>query len=318
MKISLPTGKAVWLVLSFLLVGRLAAQTPTDGLMMSRGNFCAALVYNHSQWNQYWEGTNFRANPNLGTVSMQSGMAMGALGITDNLNLIVALPYVQTRASASYLQGQRGFQDASVWLKYRFAKTQVVGGTLSAFVTGGVSTPTTNYLADYLPLSIGLRSQTASSRLVLDYLSKPGFYVTAQAGYTRRGNIRIDRDSYLYENRLYYTNEVRVPDMADGTVRIGFRNKRFQTDVYLERFAALSGDDIRYNDMPFPTNAMKATTVGWYGRLNIKQLSIIGGASHVLSGRNVGQSTGFSAGVLYAFRVFGHGEKCAKPEEPQD
>lgn len=295
-----------------LCVLPLRAQTPTDGLMMSKGVFCAAAMYSRSHWTEYWEGTNFRSNPNLGTVSNQSLMLMGALGITDRLNAIVALPYVKTDASASYLAGQRGFQDASVWLKYRVVKQKVVSGTLSGFVTGGLSTPTTNYVADFMPLNIGMRSQTASVRLIADYHHKSGFYLTVQTGYTRRGNVRIDRNSYLFENRMYYTNEVQVPDMADGTVRLGFRNVRFQTDVWLERFAGLSGDDIRYNEMPFLTNAMKATTIGWYGRYNIKNFSVTGGVSRVIAGRNVGQSTGFSVGALYAFRVFGHGE-CKKP-----
>ena len=292
----------------------LRAQTPTDGLMMSKGAFCAAAVYSGSQWKEYWEGTNFRSSPNLGTVSNQNIMLMGALGITDRLNAIVALPYVKTNASASYLAGQRGFQDVSVWLKYRVVKQAMLSGTFSTFVTGGVSAPTANYVADFLPLSIGMRSKTASARLIADYYHKSGLYVTAQAGYTRRSNVRIDRDSYLFDNRMYYTNEVQVPDMADGTARLGFRNARFQTDVWIDRFAGLSGDDIRYNEMPFLTNAMKATTIGWYGRYNIKDFSVTGGLNRVVAGRNAGQSTGFSVGVLYAFRVFGHGE-CRKPTE---
>lgn len=307
-------GVLAWI---FLTSCTLFAQTPTDGLMMGKQTMCVALMYSQNSWDQYWEGTNFRRNPNLGTVSTQMGSLMAAYGISERLNVIVGLPYIRTHASASYLEDQRGFQDVSAWLKYRIIKQETGLGTLRSFVTVGVSAPTHNYNPDYLPLSLGLHSKTASGRLVVDFLTKPGFYVTAQAGYTRRSNIFIDRDSYLFDNQLYYTNEVQVPDMADGNVRVGFRNNRFQTDIYLERMAAVSGDDIRYNDMPFPTNAMKSTAVGWYGRYNIQQLSIIGGLNQVLNGRNVGKSSGFMVGVLYAFRVAGHGEKCGKPEGMQ-
>ncbi len=289
------------------------AQTATDGLLMSRGNVCAALMYTQGSWNQYWEGTNFRKNPNLGTVTTQTMSVMGALGITDNLNLIAALPYVRTGASASYLQGQQGLQDVSVWLKYRFLKKNIPFGTLSTFVTGGISAPVSKYVPDFLPLSIGLQSKTASGRLVVDYLTKAGWYVTAQGGYTRRSNIHIDRDAYLYDKQLYYTNEVQVPDVVDGGVQVGFRNKRFQTDIRLERFAALSGDDIRYNDAPFPSNAMKATSIGWYGRYNIRDFSAIASLNYVTDGRNVGQTSSFSVGVLYTISVFAHGKKCEKP-----
>lgn len=299
-----PCLQTALLFLALLLSPILTAQTPTDGLMMPRGELCNLLQYNYSSWDNYWEGTKKRDNPNLGTVTTQSVMLMSALGLHERVNVLVALPYVWT-GSDSYLAGQRGVQDLSLWLKVRPWEKSLGGHNLYTFVTGGFSTPVSNYVPDFLPLSIGLQSTTFSGRGTLHFTLKNGLYATGQAGYTWRSNIRIDRDAYQFENSLYYTDEVPVPNMFDATLRLGFLNSRIQTEVWLDRFSGLSGDDIRYNDAPFPTNRMQATSIGWMGKYSIKQLAFSLSAARVLQGRNVGQSTSISAGVFYLFQVFG-------------
>jgi hypothetical protein len=284
--------------------GRLGAQTPTDHLMMGRGQLCNLLQYNRSTFDQYWEGTQKRGNLNLGTFTGQNVMYMGALGITDRLNVMAALPYVWTD-SDSYLQGQRGIQDLSLWLKYQPVGVDAGPGHFNVFVTGGASTPVTDYVPDFLPFSIGLQSRTLSARAVVNYTADFGLYLTAQAGHTWRSNIAIDRDAYLAHGQLYYTDEVEVPNMYDATARLGFINSWLQTEFFYDHFDGLSGDDIRYNDMPFPTNRMQAGSLGWMGKYTYGALAIQLGASKVLSGRNVGESTTYSAGLLYVFRVFG-------------
>ena len=83
-----------------------------------------------------------------------------------------------------------------------------------------------------------------------------------------------------------------------------FVNKLFQTFVSLDRFSCLSGDDIRYNDAPILTNKMASTSVNWFGKVNIKNFSIIASAGRVLNGRNVGEATSFGIGGAYLFKVF--------------
>ena len=38
------------------------AQSPTDGLMMPKGNLCHLVQYTHSSWDHYWEGDLNRVN----------------------------------------------------------------------------------------------------------------------------------------------------------------------------------------------------------------------------------------------------------------
>jgi hypothetical protein len=289
-----------------------AAQTPTDALMMPRGYLCNLLQYTHSGWDQYWEGETLRGNSNIGTVTTQNVMLMSALGITDRINVMVGLPYVWT-GSDSYLTPQRGLQDLALFLKVKPFNRDLGAGVFNLFATGGFSTPVADYVPDFLPMSIGLASTTLSGRAILNYTANMGLYVTAQGGYTWRSNTTLDRNSYQYDGQLYETDEVEMPNVFDATLRLGFIKPRFQTELWIDRMAALDGDDIRYNEMPFPANRMEATTAGWMGKYFVNtQLAGQLSASRVLAGRNMGQATTFTAGILYQFRIFG--EKAQAPQ----
>ncbi len=288
-----------------------SAQTPTDGLLMKKGENCTVVAYGSSTWENYWEGATKRSNTNLGKFTSQNVMLMSALGITNNFNVIVGLPYVWTSASVSYLAGQRGVQDLSLWLKYRIVEKSGDFGTIGVLATGGVSTPTNNYVADFLPFSIGMQSRTASGRLIVNY-NKSGFYLNAQAGIIGRSNAKIDRNSFIFSNRLYESDQMPVPNATDGSIALGFINQRFQTFVSYDQFGCLSGDDIRYNDAPILTNNMSATSINWFGKVNIGKFSIIANVGKVLSGRNVGEATSFGVGGAYQFQVFNKEKAVAK------
>ena len=288
-----------------------SAQTPTDGLMMPKGENCTVIAYGSSTWENYWEGATKRSNTNLGKFTSQNVMLMSALGITDKLNVIVALPYVWTSASVSYLAGQRGVQDFSAWLKYRIVEKSGNFGTIGLSATGGFSLPTNNYVADFLPFSIGMGCKTASGRLILNY-NKSGFYINAQGGIVGRSNTKIDRNSFIYSNKLYQSDVMPVPNASEGSVSLGFINSRFQTFVSLDKFGCLSGDDIRYNDAPILTNNMASTSVNWFGKVNIKNFSIITSVGKVLDGRNVGEATSFGVGGAYLFKMFNKEKTVSK------
>lgn len=280
-----------------------SAQTPTDGIMMNKGLICFLGQYSNSSWDEYWEGTNKRSNSNLGTFTNQNVMVMGNYGITDNLNVMMGVPYIWT-SSDSYLDGQSGLQDLSVFLKYQALSSASDFGTFKVQATGGLSIPVSNYVPDFLPFSIGIQSKTASLRAILNYTMAKGFYATAQAGYTWRSNTYADRDSYLYNGQQYESDEVPVPNVVDATGRLGFINNKVQAEAFLDYFTCTSGDDIRYNDMPFPTNKMQATTAGVFAKYFIwKGLALQASYSQVLSGRNVGQSTTIAGGFTWFFRV---------------
>jgi hypothetical protein len=187
-------------------------------------------------------------------------------------------------------------QDLSAWLKVKALK--VGGFSLNAVVGGSI--PVGNYVPNFLPMSIGLQCRTFTGRLLANYREpKTGLYLTAHGSYGWRGNTRIDQDSYQADDRVYNTNEVRVPNTYDAAVRLGVLRKGWQTEFWAERVACLNGDNIRRNDMPFPSNNMQSTSVGWYAKVQPHNIGVNARVGYVVDGLNVGQSTSYMVGLLY-------------------
>ncbi|MNR16282.1 hypothetical protein D3C85_1328750 [compost metagenome] len=173
--------------------------------------------------------------------------------------------------------------------------------TYSLYALAGFSTPLSNYTADYLPLSIGLESKTASLRLMGDY-QRGHFFTTFSGAYIKRSNIFIDRDSY-YTTEMHYTNEVDMPDAISVNARIGYRSDRLIAEFIIDNWVTQAGGfDITSNNMPFPSNTMNALKYGLGAKYTFKkipELSLVGGYNYVAEGRNVGQSNSFFGGVFY-------------------
>lgn len=280
------------------LAGTANAQMPQDAIYMSKRTACVALMYGSSSWNTYWEHHLKRENLNIGTHTTQSLSLMGTVGISNRLNLIVNVPYIKTSTSAGNLLGQQGFQDVSGWLKYKAFNRN--GFSIHGLI--GASLPMSKYVPDFMPMSIGMQCRTASGRLLVSYKHpKSGAYVTTHGTLTWRSNISVDRDAYKAGDKVYNTNQVNVPNTFDVAARIGVLRKTWQTEVWAEHGSCLSGDYIARNDMPFPTNNMMSTAVGWYGKYQPHHFGVNARVGHVVSGMNAGQSTSYMVGLLYLF-----------------
>lgn len=287
--------------LFFCLLGfvELKAQMPHDAIYMNKKLACGALIYGNNSWTNYWENSLKRDNPNLGRLTTQSAMAMLAYGITRNLNVIAAVPYVKTDASQGNLMGQQGFQDASLFVK---AKAKTYHG-ITAHGVLGLSVPITNYVPDFMPMSIGLGTTSLSARGILSYALPLHLYVNSSIAYQARSKVKVDRDAYLGGSKLYQSNQVSVPDAFDAAFRMGYLKKDNQLEIFAEHFSCTKGDDIRRNDMPFLTNDMTMTTVGIYGKYQPKKIGVNAKIAYVVDGQNVGQSMSVSVGVLYQFKI---------------
>lgn len=295
-------GKTILLACFCFLIKTSQAQTDLDGIMMTKNNFCTGVVYSYGSWDNYWEGTYKRDNANLGTVSTKMIGLMGNYGITDKINILFSIPYVQTKASAGSMKGMKGVQDLSLWIKWMPIDKKLGNGDFSLYGVGGYSFPVSDYVADFLPMSIGLQSRNLSLRVVADYqIAK--LFVTGSATYVQRSNIKIDRDAY-YTTEMHYTNEVKMPNAASFNLRAGYRSNTLTAEALLSNWTTLGGFDITKNNMPFPSNEMNATRAGIAFKYTFKQLpglSLIASSNITLSGRNVGQATDFSGGAFYVF-----------------
>jgi len=229
-------------------------------------------------------------------------MLMGNYGITDKLNVLFGLPYVKTKASAGQLAGQKGLQDLSLFVKWVAKEKHIGKGHLKAIVIGGYATPTSNYTADLLPLSIGLKSKTAMLRLMADY-ERGNWFATVSGTYNFRNNVTLDRNTY-YTTELHYTNEVKMPDATYFNVRAGYRTSTWIVEAIADKWTTLGGFDITKNNMPFISNKMNATKLGMHIKYDtdfINGLSLVADGFTTVAGRNVGQASGFSGGIFYIF-----------------
>lgn len=278
----------------------LKAQTDYDHDMMAKNLFCSGFMYSHSSWDQYWEGSLKRTNENIGSVKTNVFAYMGAYGITKKLNLLFGIPYIKTKATAGTLHGMEGFQDLSLFAKWKAYSKKIGPGTLNIIGVGGFSFPVTNYPADFLPLSIGLRSKTLLARALADY-QVGKFFVTGSGTYMFRDNITIDRTAY-YTTEMHLTDEVAMPDANSISLRTGYRSKYLWLEGVVSKFTTLGGFDITRNNMPFPSNKMNFTNAGFrikYVPKSFDRLSVLAEGNRVLKGRNVGQATTLGGSVFY-------------------
>jgi len=285
----------------FLMISStLSAQTDIDAVMMEKNGFCVGPMFGYSSWKNYWEGTLKRENLNLGTLSTKVFSVMGNYGINNKLNVLFSLPYVLTKASAGQLNGQEGLQDLSLWIKWKAYSKKVASGRLSLFAIGGYGFPASDYTGDFLPMSIGLESKNLSLRGMADYQSG-SWFGTISGTYVVRSNITLDRDAY-YTTEMHYSNKVDMPDTASLNIRAGYRNKGLIAEAVFDHWNTLGGFDITRNNTPFPSNEMDMSRIGFNFKYDMPfhpPLSITGNVMTTISGRNVGQATGYNAGIFY-------------------
>ncbi|MDO3642961.1 hypothetical protein [Mucilaginibacter sp. L3T2-6] len=278
------------------------AQTDADALMIPKNYFCTGVMYAHSSWKDYWEGTFKRDNGNIGTLSANSFTYVGNYGITNKLDVIAMAPYIKTNASAGTLHGQSGLQDLTVALKYMALNTELGKGIFSAHAIAEGSIPLSNYENDFLPVSIGLHTKNFALRGLLNY-QVGRFFVAGAGQYVWRSNTSIDRDAY-YTDHIIYSHDVEMPNVSNFLGSFGYRSLKLNVEAIVSKTTTLGGFDIRKNDMPFASNKMNMTTIGGLAKYSFDNLTgfeVVAGGNYVVSGRNVGQATTFFATVLYVF-----------------
>lgn len=304
--------KILPIILGLMVYGTLPfsaySQTPWDEVMMGKGEICAAFIYEHSSWNQYWEGSFLRENANIGTFTRQMGMPMIAKGITKKVNIITSIPYIGTNASDGTLAGQSGLQDLSISVKVDWIQKQVGKGRLLFLTNTHFSTPIGNYLSDYMPFSIGVGAPELGIRGIGGYKMDNGLVFRASLAYFWRGQSEIERD-YYYENGSVYSSFMNVPNAVNFHGAIGYwtLGNRLRMEATFMSLNCLTGDDIRSYNRPQPTNKMEVGQIGGWFQYYIKEDRGLGALvyfNQAVSGRNMGKATTIGVGLTYQFKVY--------------
>ncbi|HET7293133.1 MAG TPA: transporter [Vicinamibacteria bacterium] len=308
----MPSVRTTWTWQALVALGLLAsftvqvqAQTIEDGVMMPGKNLCTGFLYAHDSWDEYWEGTLKRVNGNIGTITTESLSWVGNYGVTNRLNVIAMLPHVWTEASQGPLHGMSGFQDLTLAAKYSLLETDFTRrGALKAILVAAASVPLGDYTPDFYPLSIGSASRRFASRLTVDFQAQRGWFLTGSAAYTFRDTVTLDRPAYFTDGQLFLSDQVAMPDVFDYTVSAGYRKEGLMIPVAFSQQTTLGGGDIRRQDMPFVSNRMdfsKLDALVMYTIPKAKDLALRVAGTYTVSGRNVGQATTLTAGLLYTF-----------------
>jgi hypothetical protein len=281
----------------------LSAQTVDDGVMMAKHDLCTGFLYQHDRWDRYWEGTLKRDNGNIGAITTQSVTWVADYGITGRLNVLAMVPYVWTDASQGVLSGMSGFQDVTLAAKYSLLTTDFTSaGSLRTIVVASAGAPVSDYTPDFLPLSIGLGSRRVSGRMTLSFQAKRGWFLNGSGAYTWRGNVGLDRPAYYTDGQLFLSDQVAMPDVFDYTVSAGYTNRKLHVPVSFSQQYTRGGGDIRRQDMPFVSNRMnfsKVDAAAMYWLSRPRNLGLRAAATYTVRGRNVGQATTLTAGLLY-------------------
>jgi hypothetical protein len=98
-----------------------------------------------------------------------------------------------------------------------------------------------------------------------------------------------------------------MPNVVDFNLSVGYINRGLETKLSYMQQITQGGGDIRRQDMPFVSNRMnfsKAEALVMYYLPKPKYVAVRGAYSYTLAGRNVGQSSTFTLGVMYTFHFF--------------
>jgi len=285
------------------------AQTVDDGIMIDGKTLFTGYLFTYDSWDEYWEGALKRDNGNIGTITTQTSSWYVNYGVTNRLNVITSLPYVQTEASQGVLREMQGLQDFSVAAKYQLFSVRSPIGLVRTFAVGSAGLPMTDYTPDFYPLSIGSNTKRVAGRFTINLQTKPGWFVNASPAYTWRSNVTLDRPYYFTDGQLFLTDDVDMPNVFDYVLSGGYLRRGLMATVMFSQQRMLGGGDIRRQDMPFVSNRMNFDKIGgmamWSLPKKLRFLSVQGSYTYTLQGRNVGQASTVTGGVMYTLPFHG-------------
>ena len=223
-------------------------------------------------------------------------------GLTDKIDAIVSLPYIQSKgkapgtvisdlnslySTAGYTNVRQGLQDITGILKFKSYSREIGSSILDLLGVVSISTPVSNYQTNtgygYI-IAIGNQATKYTASGVAHLKTSSGVFATGQVGYSLRNGL--------------------VPNALVGEAKIGYAGPK----TYLEGFASFqesnSGTDISEEGFKgfFPATRVNYIRLGASAyRPLAKGVGIVLGANTYVAGRNIGKSTGYSAGISYNF-----------------
>lgn len=274
------------------------AQGILDGFTLKKGDLSVTASYSKSQFDTFYLGAvKADAVPVHEEINQNIFSLYAKYGITDRLSAVINVPFItadNTSGAGDPVNGQNSIsdlQDISIALKlnaYKFnfkkADLNIIAGVTAVIPTG------------YEPngiLSIGSGAFGIDVTAGLHLNTKSGFFSTLLAAYNLRGDA---------DNNLTPGGEFGVPNAFVTTGKIGYASDFIYIEAWADILNSEEGVDIGSTGFKgnFPETDVDYSRVGLTVYKNIlPKLGVNLGFGKVIDGRNLGNSTTFSAGLTY-------------------
>ncbi|WP_405329876.1 hypothetical protein [Leeuwenhoekiella sp. LLG6367-2.1] len=273
------------------------AQSPVSGFMKAKGEGSFTLSFSSEEYDEvFLVPQKVNGVPVFNEVQTTSYSLYGEYGITDDLDIVVNLPYIkaegeataETLANNGLTNEVKGFQDLSVYGKYRITNVKTPKGSIDLIAAAGVELPVGDYSEDpgfQSIIAIGNRSTDITGLAIASYKNDSGFFATGQIGYSLRSN--------------------DVPNSLLSEFKLGYAADMFYLDAYVaNQLSDKDGVDIFGEGFTgfFPATRVNYTRLGFTAYVPLyRGIGVSGGYSTYVNGRNLGDSDGYNWGLTYSF-----------------
>lgn len=272
------------------------AQSPLSGFMNGKGKGAVALSYTAENYdNVFLVPADAEGVPVFNEVKVSSVSLYGSYGISDRLDAVLSLPHITAEGNASqevldelgFENTRKGVQDLSVFLKYNPYNCKIGSSDLRFMLAAGLKTPLGDYRVDeglQSIIAIGNRATSLNGLAIAQWKAKSGLFLTTQAGYSLRNG--------------------EVPNALLGEIKAGYASSRIYVDAWYAGQVSDGGVNILGEGFTgvFPATDVSFTRAGVTVYVPIAGgFGVSAGVNKYLTGRNVGEATGFSGSVVYSF-----------------
>jgi hypothetical protein len=291
---------------TFLLAGvvtTVQGQSLVSGFMAGKGHGSVVVSGTAESYTKvFLAPEKIEGVPIFQEVRVSSLNLYATYGITDKIDAILSLPFIQSKGRApgavitdlntlystqGYTNMRQGVQDLTALFKFKSYTAELGSSILDLLGVVSVSTPLSDYQTNtgygYI-IAIGNHATKYTASGVAHLKTSTGVFATGQLGYSLRSG--------------------PVPNALVGEAKLGYAGPK----TYVEGFASFQesngGTDISEAGFTgfFPTTRVNYLRLGAsVYRPLAKGIGVVLGANTYVAGRNIGKATGYSAGVSYNF-----------------
>lgn len=243
-------------------------QGRVDGFLKGQGNMDIALSGSYEGNSQFiGNGSTFNISRNIIATS-----AFIAYGINKKLDVNVSLPFISVNGK------ERGVQDGSVFLKYKFYSLNLNSSIYINFlIAGGFSSNFTDYQTGGAN-ALGQKAKALDIRPVFQVYFPKSVFATVQTGFT-----------YKFDP---------VPNAFPLAVKIGIAKSKFYADLWYDYQHSFGGIDYPTSDSFRKLGVSYHKIGGTFYKPIKSKLGVFIGASYTIAGRNTAKGFGVNAGVV--------------------